>query len=192
MTRTIHFVLPALDPLTGLLPTGRHVCTEAEVESVFVRANAFSASVTRQVIWSNWVDGLALLKSAVAVRAAWVGGSFTTSKVDPDDIDVTFIVDGTDMRSREPAEQQIISLFMSGGLVKNLLKLRVDSYILPWECVPAPRPGMGPVQDQYYWARGYWDDWWQRSRVTAKGGMPTSADALPRRGYLEVPVSDYA
>jgi hypothetical protein len=36
-------VLPSLDPSTGLLPLGRHVCTAAEVEGMFVKADAFSA-----------------------------------------------------------------------------------------------------------------------------------------------------
>jgi hypothetical protein len=29
-----------------------------------------------------------VLQSAVTVHAAWIGGSFTTSKLDPEDIDV--------------------------------------------------------------------------------------------------------
>lgn len=191
-TRTIHLVLAVLDPVTGLLPAGRHVCAKAEVESAFVTESAFSSSTTRATIWGDWQNALNVLQSAALVRAAWIGGSFTTAKMDPEDIDVTFIIDGADMRGRTPQDQQIIALFAGGGQVKTSLKLRVDAYILPWECVPAPQPGMGPVQDGYYWARGYWDDWWQRARVTAKGAPATPADAIPRRGYVEVPVSDYA
>jgi hypothetical protein len=185
-------VLPALDPATGLLPRGRHVCSEAEVEAAFVTADAFAASVTRPGIWKDWRDALSLLRFAVTVHAAWIGGSFTTSKLDPADLDVTFIIDGTEQRSRGPQQQKIISLFQGRGQVKSVLKLRIDSYILPWEYVPSvPPAGLFPVQDVYYRARGYWDDWWQRTRAAPASGQSAQADALPRRGYLEVPVSDY-
>jgi hypothetical protein len=114
-TRTIHLVLAVLDPVTGLLPAGRHVCAKAEVESAFVTESAFSSSTTRATIWGDWQNALNVLQSAALVRAAWIGGSFTTAKMDPEDIDVTFIIDGADMRGRTPQDQQIIALFAGGA-----------------------------------------------------------------------------
>lgn len=184
-------MIPPLDPATGLLPAGRHVCSPDEVEIAFVKDISFFGSATRSAIWSDWNDALAMLQSVAIVHAAWIGGSFTTSKLDPEDIDVTFIINGADMRQRSAPEQRIIAVFLGGGQVKSAVGLNVDSYIVPWECLPAPVMGMGYVQDVYFWARGYWDDWWQRARQTPKGSPPVPADALPRRGYLEVLVSDY-
>jgi len=184
-------VVPSLDLQTGLLPLGRHVCTADEVEIAFVKDTSFSGSATRAAIWNDWNDALATLQSAVTVHAAWIGGSFTTSKLDPEDIDVTFIINGTDMRQRSAPEQRIITVFDGRHQVEAVLGLKVDSYVIPWECLPQPAPGLSYVQDYYLWVRGYWDDWWQRARQTPKGSPPLPDDALPRRGYLEVLASDY-
>lgn len=184
-------MLPLLDPATGLLPLGRHVCSADEVEIAFVKDISFFGSATRSAIWRDWNDALATLRSAVTVHAAWLGGSFTTSKLDAKDIDVTFVINGEDARQRSAPEQQIITLFTNQGQVKSVLSLNVDSYILPWECLADPAQGTNPFQGLYYPTRGYWDDWWQRARQTPKGSPPVPEDAVPRRGYLEVPLSDY-
>ena len=184
-------MIPPLDPATGLLPLGRQVCSADEVEIAFVKDILFFGSATRRAIWDDWNDALSTLQSTVIVHAAWIGGSFTTSKLDPEDIDVTFVINGADLRQRSVPEQQIIAPFVGGGQLKSVLGLQVDSYILPWECLPDPSQGMNYFRDQYYVWRGYWDDWWQRARQTPKGSPPVPADALPRRGYLEVLVSDY-
>jgi hypothetical protein len=184
-------VIPALDPATGLLPLGRHRCSESEVEAAFVSAAEFATSPTRPEIWRDWEAALQLLRAAVTVHAAWLGGSFTTAKIDPEDLDVTFLVNGEDFRGRSPQDRQIVALFTYGSRVKTVLGIKLDTYLIPWECIPQPQPGADGVQDQYFWARGHWDDWWQRQRLTPKGTPPTPADALPRRGYLEVSLSDY-
>lgn len=185
-------VIPALDPATGLLPVGRHACSESELERRFVSAPDFASSITRRDIWQHWEQARQLLQAAVTVHAAWLGGSFTTSKIDPDDIDVTFLINADDYRSRPPPDQQVVNLFNTGNHVKAVLGLNVDSYVIPWEPIPQVQPfGWNLIQDQYYWARGYWDDWWQRHQVSGKGSPPVPADATPRRGYLEVLLSDY-
>src|SRR5690348_12510706 len=96
--------VPPLHPVTGLLPLGRHHCTSSDIERAFVADASFSASTTRRAIWDDWQQAVALLESTVTVHAAWLGGSFTSAVIDPADIDVTFIVNGDDFRSRTPAE----------------------------------------------------------------------------------------
>jgi hypothetical protein len=186
-------VLPSLDTSTGLLPVGRHVCAADEVESMFVSDAAFSESVSRRQIWSDWTDALALLQSAVPVHAVWIGGSFTTSKLDPGDIDVLYVVNAEAVRALQgEQETKIVNIFNTPGQVKAELALNVDTYLLFWECIQFPLPyGMNVFQDQHYRTRGYWDDWWQRVQQGPKGSPPVPADTVPRRGYLEVPVSDY-
>jgi hypothetical protein len=185
-------VIPALDAATGLLPVGRHVCTTADVEAAFVSAPKFAASVTRSSIWVDWQQSVAVLQSAVMVHAVWIGGSFTTAKVDPQDIDVTFLISAEDYAQRQPQDLRVVSQFMGAGQLKTAMGLQVDSFIVGWVGVPQPLPpGRDAAQDQYYWARGHWDDWWQRSRIAPAGAPPGVADASPRRGYLEVLFSVY-
>ena len=181
-------VIPALDPATGLLPVGRHACTEAEVEAMFVSAPQFAASPTRADVWAHWKLAVGVLQASALVHAAWIGGSFSTAKPDPADIDVTFIVNRADYRLRPPQDQQVVSAF-DGQLSAVAPALEVDSYLIGWECCLFAR-GV-PHHETYFADRGYWDDWWQRSRTGPKGTPPVPADARPRRGYLEVLFSDY-
>ena len=160
---------------------------------MFVKHIAFSKSASRSQIWSDWNDALAVLQSAVTVHAVWIGGSFTTSKLDPGDIDAAYIVNADEIRRLQGEEEMnIIGIFSTPGRVQSDLGLNVDSFLIPWECVPSPiPPGHDGLQDLYFWARGHWDDWWQRERQGSKASPPGLQDAVARRGYLEVPVSDY-
>lgn len=185
-------MIPPLDRVSGLLPPGRHRCSEAEVEAEFVSCPRFASSPTRKDIWQDWGDVRDLLQNSIKVYAAWLGGSFTSAKLNPEDLDVTFLVSGDDCRKCSPADQRIVSLFSGGSYVKTALRVKLDTYLLPWECVLQPQAGANPVHDAYYWARGQWDDWWQRSRINPKGTPPVPAEAVPRRGYLEVQISDYS
>ena len=134
-------MLPSFDASTGLLPLGRHVCAAADVEEMFVRDAAFSESVSRRQIWSDWNDALAVLQSAVTVHAVWIGGSFTTSKVDPGDIDVLYIVNADAVRSLQGTQEtKIVTIFNTPGRVKSEFALNVDTYLLPWECPVSPFP----------------------------------------------------
>jgi hypothetical protein len=188
-------VPPSLDTSTGLLPLGRHICTATEVEDTFVKGSAFADSATRPGLWRDWTDALALLQSAVTVHAVWIGGSFTTAKLDPGDIDVTYIVNANEIRGLQGEDElDIVGIFNTPGRVKSDLKLNVDNFLIWWECIPAPiglNPSQLRLQDLYYWARGHWDDWWQRARQGPKDSPPNASDTVPRRGYLEVRVSDY-
>ena len=85
---------------------------------MFVRDAAFSESVSRRQIWSDWNDALAVLQSAVTVHAVWIGGSFTTSKVDPGDIDVLYIVNADAVRSLQGTQEtKIVTIFNTPGRV---------------------------------------------------------------------------
>jgi hypothetical protein len=45
--------------------------------------------------------------------------------------------------------------------------------------------------DQYLRRRGYWDDFWMRTRSGTKGQPFQVADALPRRGYVEISLDGF-
>lgn len=176
---------------SGLLPFGRYRCSMSEVRDRFVLHPDFACSTTRKVIWQHWLQAKDTLKSLVPVHAAWLGGSFTTAKLDPDDLDVVFVVNGAATNAiTNPAARQALVLFAASGL-RALRGWRLDTFVLEW--VPIAQPGelRDVVDEEYYSWRGHWDDFWQRQRTGGKNDPITPADAVPRRGYLEVRFSEY-
>lgn len=183
----------------GLLPQGRYQCTQDEIEAFFVNDPAFAASKSRRAIWQHWQTGLNLLMNAVTVHSAWIGGSFVTEKPNPRDIDVLFIVSEENRATRSVADRQIIESFihrLPDPLTRSLKPahgLLVDSYVINWSPHnPTPAGKLTPLHSAYATERGYWDDWWTRKRLTAKGKPCVREDALPKRGFLEVILNGYA
>jgi hypothetical protein len=175
----------------GNLPHGRHRVTEIEVYERFVTHPEFVASSTRPEIWAQYEDARELLKGAIRVHAVWVGGSFTTSKLDPQDIDAVFLVSARDYARASKEDKQVVDAFAPrrnafGVAVRGHPFNRVDSFVLHWRPWPNPDPNASAEAAQYCQARGYWDDFWQRLRKGSKDAPPTWHDGLPERGYLEV------
>lgn len=172
--------LPPLAP-TGLLPPGRFVCTVAEVQASFVSGQ----DPARQRLWDDWRQLTSILRQVVGqVPAAWLSGSFLTSKPVPGDIDCVYIVDVAHVQSAQsdPVSAQFLSL-IAGNQVKANLGLNVDSFVLEW----CPVSGAaGTASPAYYQQRGYWDDLWTRHR-----DPNPRTESLPRRGFLEVTLDGY-
>jgi Family of unknown function (DUF6932) len=185
--------VPALHPITGQLPLGRHHCTMTEFESAFVPAAMFAASNTRRIIWQDWTDAVAAIRSVVSTYAAWVSGSFASSKTDPNDMDIVFIVDGdmVDALPQASRMRSIIGAFASGPRFHQAAGRRLDTYIIPWYPIPDPANDVAQRGPIYYNPRGHWDDFWQRLRDSPKGTPATATDCNPKRGYLEVKLDEY-
>jgi hypothetical protein len=192
----------AIPPLVdGYLPLGRHVCDWRDIDGNFVKAPRFADSTTRPALWANLITGTQLLVASAVVYQVWLAGSLTTDKVDPGDVDVTYLIDGDDHYSRSPGDRRVIESFVpsrdpvTGRPRPRTHGLNLDSYIIDWWSyvgkdytgVQAPEE----LYNAYVDNRGYWDDWWQRRRSGAKGAPLTLRDALPRRGFLEVQVRDF-
>jgi len=139
------------------------------------------------------------LDTGAVVYQLWLAGSFTTDKLDPGDVDVTYMIDGADHYNRSPADRRVIESFLPSrdpltGRPGRTHGLNLDSYVIDWwPYVPDPWINVHPEEHYraYLSDRGYWDDWWLRRRSGAKGSPLTLADALPRRGFLEVQVRDF-
>lgn len=183
--------VPALVASTGVLPLGRYECTEDEVRTAFVEHPDFGSSITRANIWNDWETARETVASLVKIHSVWIAGSFTTSKKDPGDMDVVFLVNGPEFDALDVREKAIVGLFGTGSAGARQHGLQVDSYMIPWHSFPMPRPDRDPLQAQYFTSRGYWDDFWLRSRSGPKGSPPVHQDAYPKRGYLEVKFHDY-
>lgn len=109
----------------------------------------------------------------LVVSSYWIGGSVVSDKRLPNDIDVTAVVDGP-ASTPDPAAAAWLS---PGSTWKHNIHpdigklLRIDGFAMVK--VPDSHPAIG----DYHRLRGYWDDWWQRSRA--------SGEALTK-GYVEV------
>lgn len=178
------------DLSAGTLPPGRFRLSAQEIQDVWVDASAFALSTTRQLIWSQWVEAAAALRGAVPVCVAWLGGSFLSDRIDPGDLDCVWVIDDVLLATAKmnPQAERLIAFFSNNQL--RDVGLEVDSFVLPWRRRPeiAPRD---ELDGQYLRRRGYWDDFWQRTRSGTKGSAPTRTDAVPRRGYAEVVLDDF-
>lgn len=181
-------MIPAFSPEVGALPVGRFPATIPEVERVLVDG---IGSARRREVWEDWLDVLTMLSAHVRVNSAWLGGSFVTSKKEPDDIDCVFWVEDVELvrASRDPVAAAVVGDIATPGRMRQL-RLRVDSYVVPWVSNGGAAP-RGPADIAYHRQRGYWDDLWLRLRSGVKGAQPVRADSIPRRGYLEVNLDGY-
>lgn len=173
--------LPALQG--DYLPHGRWACSPGDVEAAFVAGH----DTERAAIWQDWLSALAILKQLVGtVPAAWLSGSFFSSKPVPGDIDSVFVVDTADVQAAyqrlTPPDAAILWALGHGG-IKASLGLNLDSFILEWCPTPTADKNSPPG---YYGDRGYWDDLWVRARDS-----DARLDSVPRRGYVEVMVDGY-
>ncbi len=173
LARGLEVVLPALIPGPDghdVPPPGRWTCTRSEFESTFVRPDI---DVRRKLIEDLDVYADQQKKNGLVVTSYWLAGSFVSSKTSPGDIDVTAVIDGSASMPTPGARDWMTP--------KNRWKhtihpdvgrlLLVDGYSITK--VPDSHHGL----DDYHRLRGYWDDWWQRCRVTG---------AKLARGYAEV------
>src|SRR5262249_43687504 len=141
--------VPALTS-DGLVPHGRWCVTLSEIEAAFVTGQA----EPRPSIWAEFGTATAALQSITHVAALWLSGSFFTSKPDPGDIDCVYIVDDRS-KPTNPQESALFDLF-TGGRLRQVTKLRVDSYVLPWVYRPGVEVDVAS-QIPLMW-RGYWSD----------------------------------
>lgn len=182
--------VPQLDSSTGLPPLGRYACSLQEFEADFVTSPWASTSATRSAIWAEFWTATKLIVDATAptiTHSAWVGGSYVSSKLDPDDIDVTYLFDGRVYDSLPTSKKRRLELLSSKDHMRKTTGLRVEPFILVTRLIPDPSTPCTSDEATYYMTRGSWDDFWQRCRMSAdKTTRPTMDDAQPRRGYLEV------
>lgn len=182
-------MLPAIDTATGQLPLGRFPATLEILEQRYVGGSEYSASTTRRDIWDDFMDVTTGLRGIVPVCYAWVSGSFMSSKLDPEDIDVLYWCEDSDINAAATTADTALMELLQAVAQSNLRAVtghKVDSRIGQWHV--RPEPGLQSTQAHWGYAssRGFWDDFWMRNRSGPKDAPPVRADALPRRGYVEV------
>jgi hypothetical protein len=185
-------MIPALDPATGWLPLGRFPAAITEIKSAFVDHPDFAGSNTRSTVFQHWSTVINLLNSVVPIACMWVGGSMLTNKLDPEDVDCIFWVEDADLiaAGADPVSNAILGKVNTAALKAR--GVRVDAYVMAWNCnLRSPQIATAAAQEYYKW-RGYWDDLWARKYSQSTKGRPSvRLDTIPRRGYLEVMVDGW-
>ncbi|MFD5218542.1 DUF6932 family protein [Streptomyces tendae] len=192
-------MLPSFAP-NGFLPLGRYSVSFDEAESTLVSAPEFRESATRTQLWDGlhgYLERFLALEDTYAdelgglvlVHRLWLGGSYVSAKIDPQNIDATLLIDTRAERAvrGKPGSKWLTVAFKSRDSVKErygVSPTRVG--YRPVGNVFRPER-MTPEERTYFMERGVWDDWWQRCRLPDHAVRSPSEDsAVPARGYLEV------
>lgn len=184
-------LIPPLTP-AGELPGGRYPAELEEIEAAFVQASELAGSSTRPQVWQGfleWLDAWGQLEAQLDVSllgALWIGGSFTSLKLDPTDIDVAPIVNRAALSSVRGRPGARALRRVIGHREGIRARFHVESFPVPWQPVVHPfQRGQQPVEEvDYLRQRGTMDDYWQR--LKPPDGLPRSPGLGPERGYLEV------
>lgn len=172
----------------GLLPIGRFQCTMDEVEAVFVKGQRFAGSATREDVWMGIHAFLAEMADLRArIPATFLGGSFTTGKLDPDDGDLSPLIDMSRIQS-DTTRRVVLETVKAA---KSNLKL--DVFPIRWrpEDISLTPVVRTQAVQEYLLDRGQWDDFWQRRVAREDRSAFVRTHAFPARGYLEVIIDGY-
>lgn len=191
-------MIPDLDATSGHLPPGRFRCTLPEIEQRFVDHADFATSTRRRTLFDqllnylrDWELALDVVSAPDVLKQIWIAGSFASAVIDPDDIDVSPILDGPRLQEIRgmPGVRRIQKL--QGERRDRIVKeYGVEPFPITWWPVTTLRSDkVDNLATDYISTRGLMDDFWQRTRSTgAKAGL--TVDTAPaRRGYLEVVVA---
>jgi len=164
----------------GVLPEGIHDCDEDEFRRLLVEA--FPASATRALIAAGFQRFRDDALSVSLAGTQWVDGSYVTTKLDPNDIDlVTYVpVEHLGALEGSPAEPFIVELLAAGPRAQA--RYSCDSYLV------AVAPPGHPLHASFEAARDYWRKWFGRMRTI----LGPDGEPLPSRskGLLKMGLGD--
>lgn len=174
------------------MPLGRFGCSLDELAVAFVDASPFASSQTRAGIFDELLSVIELFESfsPSLIESIWIGGSFVTSKIDPNDIDCLFILSSEAYNGLSKTKQQKVARLGHKNHVREKFNFRVEPFVMVRAVIASPWELGGGITREaasYTEIRGAWDDWWLRARTTEDpNDDPLAESAHPRRGYLEV------
>lgn len=185
----------------GMPPPGRHRASLEEVAANLVAESRFAQSQTRPQLWEDLLTYLLYWTELEEVHAevldgrsllhyAWLGGSFVSTKDDPNNVDFSLIVDG---EARDAVRGRPHSRWLTRAFSRDYVRDKLGLRLAPLQVIH--RPVISPFKMQnveraetaYLASRGGWDDWWQRCRNDdLSDPAPSLHTVTPRRGYVEV------
>ncbi|WP_030152750.1 DUF6932 family protein [Streptomyces sp. NRRL S-244] len=183
----------------GHLQPGRYQVDLDRAREFLVEHHRFSESLTRAPLWEGlerylirfWAledQHSTRLAGSTLIDRLWLGGSYVSHRVNPDNIDLTVIIDH---EAEQRVRNQLGARWLTDAFQRESIKTEFGLSPIPMRYVrvasPFKKRELDQKDRQYYSDRGAWDDWWQRRRASdhIKDG-PTVETAVASRGYLEV------
>lgn len=128
-----------------LLALGFHALDAAARKRICV--DRFPDSITRQRILANLETLIVQVNQQAISGDIWIDGSFLTEKLNPDDVDIALVVQGTTLRSFSAPQRKFFDEFSDKRLYDDY---KLDSYGIAIEA--------GTVAGDYayaYWLRQF-------------------------------------
>jgi len=130
----------------GYLEPGFHDWNATQIEDNLVKA--FPNSKTRPNIFSGYQKLMIELSKVGLPHEQWLNGSFSSSKEDPNDVDMVSFLDYDEVNKLTPDKQQILLEIFAGPNTKS--KYLCDSYYVP--IVDKSHPNYAQLhQVRMYW-----------------------------------------
>ena len=151
-----------IPPFNGeLLPPGIHRATFVEFETIFV--TGIASSRTRLPIYRGYRRFHDDLVDLDVGTHQWINGSYVTTKVDPNDIDLVTHCDGKRLDNLSPQTQRIVRELFD----RDLARARYTCHSF---CVPHYPKGH-PKYDGVQSSIEYWRNWFGRTRQSVPKGF---------------------
>jgi hypothetical protein len=122
--------------------------------------------MTRGRLYAGWRERRERISVRLPLQMEWAGGSFSTAKRDPADLDVVVFFRAEDYAALDLTGQAEVDVLLMGLAPQ----LRFGTHSFPVAILPPNHPSY----DRYLRSVGYWDRWWSTDRMRRE------------RGYLEV------
>ena len=138
----------------------------------------------RSAIWDGLLTVVNLVKETVgSIAELWIGGSFITSEEIPHDIDVVFFFKEECLKSIDSRGAFLLNRLSGSYGPDRKVNNLVDSYMM----VVPPTEFENDADRGYTPWRGYWDQFWSRTRFE----NDDERWLYPAAGYLEVMIDGY-
>jgi hypothetical protein len=142
-----------------LLSLGFHPVQIGEVERMCVAA--FPLSISRTPIMAGLRQFIQRLVDAHVVGDLWLDGSFFTTKIDPEDVDIVLRMQAPHYDSGTAEVQDAVNWVIAN----QKLALHCDSYVL------FEYPSGDPLHGEGQWWYSYWHAKWGFSREEDPKGI---------------------
>ncbi|WP_410469209.1 DUF6932 family protein [Streptomyces europaeiscabiei] len=169
--------------MTGLLPPGRYAASLDELYTTLVGS---TDSAIRREIWEEWSWHRTSVEAQVGeITRMWVGGSFVSTKPDPSDIDVTYLVSDHIYDALDRETLAVLHEFTDAVWCKEQ-NMRVDALLLRLpKKLPVSQMApslLDPETSESFRDLGLCDEVCQAIKPPLVHSVPGEL----RRGYVEV------